>query len=85
MFLTHIYVWVTTVLFPPVTQPPPPNNTIQVMITITRLGVDKVKPKGWFKYSLLFHQVLVYMGDLQLVHPALNLSTLDAGILIIVQ
>ena len=30
----------------------------------------------------LFHHVLVYMGDLQLVHPELNLSTLDAGILI---
>ena len=28
----------------------------------------------------LFHHVLVYMGYLQLVHPALNLSTLDAGI-----
>ena len=48
----------------------------------TRPGVDKVKPKGWFKYSLLidrlrisvglFHHVLVYMGDLQLVHTALN-------------
>ena len=57
----------------------------------TRPGVDKVKPKGWFKTSLhitdrlrssvgLFHHVLVYMGDLQLAHPALNLSTLDAGI-----
>ena len=33
----------------------------------------------------LFHHVLVYMGDLQLVYPALNLSTLDAGILIMVQ
>ena len=33
----------------------------------------------------LFHHALVYMGDLQLVHPALNLSTLDAGILIMVQ
>ena len=31
----------------------------------TRPGVDKVKPKGWFKYSLQFHYVLVYMGDLQ--------------------
>ena len=30
----------------------------------------------------LFHHVLVYMGDLQLVHPELNLSSLDAGILI---
>ena len=26
----------------------------------------------------MFHHVLVYMGDLQLVHTALNLSTLDA-------
>ena len=33
----------------------------------------------------LFHNVLVYMGDLQFVHPGLNLSTLDAGILIMVQ
>ena len=33
----------------------------------------------------LFHQVLVYMVDLQLVYPALDLSTLDAGILIMVQ
>ena len=28
-----------------------------------------------------FHHVLVYMGDLHLVHPALNVSSLDAGIL----
>ena len=27
----------------------------------------------------LFHHVVVYMGDLHLVHPALNLSILDAG------
>ena len=27
----------------------------------------------------LFHHVLVYMGDLHLVHPALNLSTLDGA------
>ena len=33
----------------------------------------------------LFHHVLVYMGDLQLVYPVLHLSTLDAGILIMVQ
>ena len=33
----------------------------------------------------LFHHVLVYMGDLQLVHTALNLSTLDAGILIMMR
>ena len=33
----------------------------------------------------LFHNVLVYMGDLQLVLPVLNLSILDAGILIMVQ
>ena len=25
----------------------------EMMIVITRLGVDKVKPKGWFKYWLL--------------------------------
>ena len=46
---------------------------------ITRLGVDKVKPKVWF------HHVLFAMGDLHLVLPALNMSTLDAGILIMVQ
>ena len=60
----------------------------------TRPGVDKVKPKAWFKYSLyftnrnsagLFHHVLICMGDLYLVLPALNLSTLDDGILIMVQ
>ena len=33
----------------------------------------------------MFHHVLIYMGDLHLVLPALNLSTLDAGILIMVQ
>ena len=32
----------------------------------------------------LFHHVLVYMGDLHLVHPKLNLSILDSGILILV-
>ena len=30
----------------------------------------------------LFHNVLFYMGDLHLAHSALNLSILDAGILI---
>ena len=33
----------------------------------------------------LFHHILVYTGDLHLVHPAINLSILDAGILIMVQ
>ena len=33
----------------------------------------------------LFHYALVFMGDLQLVDPALNLSTLDAGILILME
>ena len=33
----------------------------------------------------MFHNILVYMGDLRLVHPALNFSILDAGILIMVQ
>ena len=33
----------------------------------------------------LFHNVLVYIEDLRLVHPPLNLSILDAGILIMVQ
>lgn len=62
---------------------------------MTRPGVDKVEPKIEFKSSLfidwlrnsagLFHHVLIYMGDLHLVLPALNLSTLEAGILIMVQ
>ena len=58
----------------------------------TRPGVNKVKPKVWFKYSLtirnsarLFHHVFLNMGDLHLVLPALNLSTLNAGILIMMQ
>ena len=33
----------------------------------------------------LFHHVLLNMGDLHLVLPALNLSTLNAGILIMMQ
>ena len=33
----------------------------------------------------LFHNVLCNMGDLHLVFPALNLSTLNAGILIMMQ
>ena len=33
----------------------------------------------------LFHHVLVYMGDLHLVHPALNWSILNVGISIMVQ
>ena len=33
----------------------------------------------------LFHHLLVYMGDLHLVYPALNLSILDASILKMVQ
>ena len=33
----------------------------------------------------LFHQVLVYVGDLHLVHPVLHLSILDAGILIMLK
>ena len=33
----------------------------------------------------LFHHVLVYMVDLNLVRPALNLSIQDAGILIMMQ
>ena len=47
-------------------------------ISSTRLGVDKVKAKGWFKYYLyidlrssvgLFLNVLVYMRDLNLDNP----------------
>ena len=33
----------------------------------------------------MFQHVIVYMGDLHLVLPALNLSILDAGILIMMQ
>ena len=33
----------------------------------------------------MFHHVLIYMVDLHLVLPAMNLSILDAGILIMVQ
>ena len=33
----------------------------------------------------LFRHVLVYMGDLHLVHPELKLSILDAGISLKVQ
>ena len=33
----------------------------------------------------LFHYVLIHIGDLHLVLPAMNLSILDAGILIMVQ
>ena len=32
----------------------------------------------------LFHHVVVKMGDLNLVHPALNLSILDAFIFLII-
>ena len=64
-----------------------------MLLKVTKPGVNKVKPKRWFKYSLqidyglvgLFHNVLVYMGDLHLVLPSLNLCILDAGILIMVQ
>ena len=67
-------------------------NKTEVYKIETRPGVDKVKPKGWFKDSLQIdhgvvwdHHVLVCMGDLHLVHPVLNFSTLDAGILELVQ
>ena len=47
-------------------------------------------PSGYFRLTIwnssrLFHHVLFNMGDLHLILPALNLSTLDAGILIIVK
>ena len=50
-------------------------------------GSDKAKPKSWFKNGLknsgcLFHNDLVYMGNLSLVLHAQNLSILDAGVLI---
>ena len=61
----------------------------------TRPGVDKVKTmKGfvyvllidWLRYSAgLTHHVLIYMGDLHLVLPAMSLPSLDAGILMMVQ
>lgn len=38
MFLTSIYVWVTTVLFPPIIQPPV-NSTIKVIgVGLSRTG-----------------------------------------------
>ena len=70
------------------------NGNLVGKLKITRPGVDKVKPKVCFKCSLWvtnrniagrFHHTLIHMGDLHLVLPALNLSTLDAGILIMVQ
>ena len=33
----------------------------------------------------LFHHILIHIGDLRLVLPAMKLSILDAGILIMVQ
>ena len=44
-----------------------------------RPGVDKVKPKVWFKLTIrnsarLFPQFLFNMGDMHLVLPTLNLS-----------
>ena len=48
--------------------------------TLTRPEVDKVKPKGWFKYSLLLIDVLsnIHIGEMHLVLLALNLSIMDA-------
>ena len=52
----------------------------------TRPGVDKVKPKGWFKYSLKIDKGVVWdCSTMHLVLLSLNLSILDAGILKMVQ
>ena len=61
----------------------------------TRPGVNNVKPKQGMvstPYKLtnrnsarVFHHVLFNIGDLNLVLPALNLSTLIAGILIMMK
>ena len=56
----------------------------------TRPGVNKVKPKVWFKYFLKIYYkeqcwTVPPCSYLYLVLPALNWSALDAGILIIVQ
>ena len=52
-------------------------------------GVDKIKPKEWIDKGTLGTVLdcstmflTMYMVDLYLVLPALNLSTLDAGILL---
>ena len=41
--------------------------------------------QGEHHQTYLFYHVHVYIGDLHLVHPALNLSILDAGNLIMLQ
>ena len=53
-------------------------------INKTRLGV---KPKVWsiWNSARLFQNVLFNMGNLHLVLPALNLSSLNAGISIMMQ
>ena len=43
------------------------------------------KIQCWTVTVGLLHNVLIYMGELHLVLPAMILSTLDAGILITVQ
>ena len=43
------------------------------------------KIQCWTVTVGLLHNVLIYMGELHLVLPAMILSTLDAGILIMVQ
>ena len=47
-------------------------------------------PSGYFRLTIwnssrLFHHVLFNMGHLHLILPALNLSTLNASILILMQ
>ena len=50
--------------------------------------VDKVKPKGWFKYSLSIDKrniVGLFHIDINLVLPKMIMSIMDAGILITMQ
>ena len=54
-------------------------------ITSPRYGLSTPYRLTIRNSAKLFHHVLFNMGDLHLVLPALNLSTLNAGILIMMQ
>ena len=59
-----------------------------VIDNINYTRVDKVKPKGWFKYSVLIDKrniVGLFHIDINLVLPKMNMSIMDAGILIMMQ
>ena len=64
------------------------NSQLKSKIGLLDRGSIRSSPDRLRISAGLFLHVLVYMGekvDLHLVHPALNLSILDAGILIMVQ